>query len=420
MKTFLYQSVTLLLAILLSNTVSLQAETTSKNGDYITVCGVVKNKGNNKRLEYANVTIKGTNIGTVTNENGEFTLKVKNDLQAQLVTISHVGFISEEIHLTGNDMNNLTVFLIPQNNLLNEVIVRGDAENIVKDAIHRIKANYGDKDCMLTGFYRETARKRQHYINISEAIIGVFKTTYNNRSTNSDRVQIIKGRKLLSDKSGDTLAVKLLGGPNLAVYVDVVKNPDVLLEEEDLMYYKFKMEEPTFIDHRLQYVISLSPRVNLPYALYFGRLYVDSENMAITRAELSLDMSDRNKATQVILMRKPFGLIFKPQEITYLVDYKERDGRMCLNYVRNEVRFKCDWKRKLFSTGYSVVSEMVVTDLNDENVKNIPHKVAFNLHDAFSDKVEAFTDEDFWGAYNIIAPTESLEKAVNKLKKQYK
>lgn len=420
MKTFLYQSVTLLLAILLSSTVSLQAETANKNGDYITVCGVVKNKGNNKRLEYANVAIKGTNIGTVTNENGEFTLKVKNDLQAQLVTISHVGFISEEIHLTGNDMDNLTIFLIPQNNLLNEVIVRGDAENIVKDAIHRIKANYGDKDCMLTGFYRETARKRQHYINISEAIIDVFKTTYNNRSTNSDRVQIIKGRKLLSDKSGDTLAVKLLGGPNLAVYVDVVKNPDVLLEEGDLMYYKFKMEEPSFIDHRLQYVISLSPRVNLPYALYFGRLYIDSESMAITRAELSLDMSDRNKATQVILMRKPFGLIFKPQEVTYLVDYKERDGKMCLNYVRNEVRFKCDWKRKLFSTGYSVVSEMVVTDLNNENVKNIPHKAAFNLHDAFSDKVTAFTDEDFWGAYNIIAPTESLEKAVNKLKKQYK
>ncbi len=420
MKTFLYQSVTLLLAILLSSTVSLQAETANKNGDYITVSGVVKNKGNNKRLEYANIAIKGTNIGTVTNENGEFTLKVKNDLQAQLVTISHVGFISEEIHLTGNDMSNLTISLIPQNNLLNEVIVRGDAESIVKDAIHRIKVNYGDKDCMLTGFYRETARKRQHYINISEAIIDVFKTTYNNRSTNNDRVQIIKGRKLLSDKSGDTLAVKLLGGPNLAVYVDVVKNSDVLLEEEDLMYYKLTMEEPTFIDRRLQYVISLSPRVNLPYALYFGRLYVDSESMAITRVELSLDMSDRNKATQVILMKKPFGLIFKPQEVTYLVDYKERDGKMCLNYVRNEVRFKCDWKRKLFSTGYSVVSEMVVTDLNNENVKNIPHKVAFNLHDAFSDKVEAFTDQDFWGAYNIIAPTESLEKAVNKLKKQYK
>ncbi|MGM9796257.1 MAG: hypothetical protein ACI3ZY_01510 [Parabacteroides sp.] len=27
-----------------------------------------------------------------------------------------------------------------------------------------------------------------------------------------------------------------------------------------------------------------------------------------------------------------------------------------------EVRFKCDWKRKLFSTNYTVVSEMVVTD----------------------------------------------------------
>ena len=38
----------------------------------------------------------------------------------------------------------------------------------------------------------------------------------------------------------------------------------------------------------------------------------------------------------------------------------------------------------------------------------------------YTSKVENFMDEDFWGAYNIIEPTESLESAVNKLKKQQK
>ena len=60
------------------------------------------------------------------------------------------------------------------------------------------------------------------------------------------------------------------------------------------------------------------------------------------------------------------------------------------------------------------------TDGKEENVTNIPYKMAFKETQSLSDKVENFMDEDFWGAYNIIEPTESLESAVNKLKKQQK
>lgn len=419
MKTMVDKSVKfMLLIIMLAGTTFLNAAQSVTGNGYITVNGIVKNKDNNKKVEYANILVKGTNVGTVANENGEFTLKVKNILQARMIVVSHVGYVSNIINLTGSDMNNLTVWMTPQNNVLHEVIIRaGDARDIVKDAIRKISFNYESNNCLLSGFYRETVRKRQRYINITEAVVGVYKTSYMRRSADNDRVQVIKGRKLLSEKSGDTLAVKLLGGPNMSVYVDVVKNPDVLLDEESLSYYKFKEEEPVYIDHRLQYVISFQPQVNLPYALYNGKMYIDSENLAFTHMELSLDMNDRNKATQAILKKKPFGLVFKPQELTFLINYKERDGKMCLDYIRNEVRFKCDWKRKLFSTGYTVVSEMVVTDLKSHDFEKIPYRASFSEHDSFTDKVDASWDGDFWGAYNIIAPTESLDKAVNKLKK---
>lgn len=418
MKTLVQMTKLLLITVFLMSAIPLASM--ARTDDYFTISGVVKNESNNKRIDYANITIKGTNIGTVANENGEFTLKVKNSLGARLLVVSHVGFVSAEIHIEDTSVDNLKVSLVPRNTLLDEVVVRGDAQAIVLDAIRQIKLNYEEKNCMLTGFYRETARKRQHYINISEAVIDVFKSDYKKRSAEYDRVQILKGRKLLSEKKGDTLAVRLLGGPNLAVYGDMVKNAEILLNEEDMMYYFYKLEDPVFIDHRMQYVISIAPRVLLPYALYTGKLYIDSKSLAFTRVELSLDMSDRNKATQAILRRKPFGLKFKPQELSFLVDYKEREGKMALNYIRNDIKFKCDWKRKLFSTSYSVTSEMVVTDLNSNDVKNIPHRAAFDEKDSFTDKVDAFYDEDFWGEYNIIAPTESLEKAVNKLKKQYK
>ncbi|MCG0204467.1 hypothetical protein L4X50_19930, partial [Phocaeicola vulgatus] len=80
--------------------------------------------------------------------------------------------------------------------------------------------------------------------------------------------------------------------------------------------------------------------------------------------------------------------------------------------------YKCDWKRKLFSTGYTVLSEMVATDRKENNVAIIPGKMAFHQKDAFYDKVDEYWSEDFWDSYNIIEPTESLENAVHKLKKQ--
>jgi len=218
----------------------------------------------------------------------------------------------------------------------------------------------------------------------------------------------------------DTLAVKLLGGPNLSIYADIVKNPEILFDDESLRYFNFTMEESKFLDERQQYVVSFSPAVILPYPLYYGKLYIDKQTLAFSRAEFYLDMKDRNKATNAILRKKPSGLRFKPEEVFFIVSYKQRDGKSYLNYISNEVKFKCDWTRRLFSTNYTVQSEMIVTESKEELVSNIPRKESFNERESLSDKVMSFYDDNFWGSYNIIEPTESLESAVIKLKKEYK
>ena len=63
-----------------------------------------------------------------------------------------------------------------------------------------------------------------------------------------------------------------------------------------------------------------------------------------------------------------------------------------------------------------MTSEMVVTD-GKMAEERIPYKISFKSNQSLSDKVSDFTEEQFWGDYNIIEPTESLENAVHKLKK---
>ena len=405
----------LMTALLLLSSYPLQAQ---EEGNYFIVSGTVKDKQTKKKLEYVNISVPGTNVGTITNSDGEFTIKVQDSLQAKVVEVSHIGYYNYRIALTGNDMVDENVMLTQNANVLEEVVVRAhDPRMLVEEAMNRIGKNYSEKPTLLTGFYRETAQKGKRYINISEAIIDVYKTPYD-EDASRDRVQIFKGRALLSQKASDTLIVKLLGGPNLSLYVDIVKNPDILLDKTTLGYFSFRMEESVVMDNRPQYVISFQPQAILPYALHYGKLYIDKESLAFTRAEFNLNMEDRDKATSAILKKKPAGLRFRPVEVSFLVTYKQVNGKSYLNYIRNEVRFKCDWKRRLFSTNYAMVSEMVVTDSKDQAVNAIPYKMSFKSSQSLSDKVSDFRDENFWGSYNIIEPTESLEKAANKLRKQ--
>ena len=48
-------------------------------GDYFTIVGMVKDKQNKRTLENVNVSVQGSNIGTVTNAEGEFALKVRKE-----------------------------------------------------------------------------------------------------------------------------------------------------------------------------------------------------------------------------------------------------------------------------------------------------------------------------------------------------
>jgi hypothetical protein len=355
----------------------------------------------------------------VTNDDGFFTLK--SDTEGDELVVTHLGYESQHIRLSEQPEWRLMIRLRPAAIQLQEVLViGGDARELVRTAIDRIPYNYSRVPELLHCFYREKVMKRQNYITVAEGVIDMYKTDYR-RDADRDRVAIRKGRRLLSPKRNDTLSVKVMGGPTSALLLDVVKNTDFLLNEEELNLYELKMELPTMIGDRRQYVVSLTPYVDRAYALYYGRLYIDQETLAFTRVELDLDMRNRAKATFAMLIKKPRGLQFKPKEMSCVIDYRTGlDGVMRLSYVRTTMRFNCDWRRRLFATSFSAFCEMAVTDIgaSGSSVQPIKGRDSFDQRDAFFDKVDFFRDPAFWEDYNIIEPTESLDKAIDRLLKR--
>jgi len=383
-----------------------------------TFSGKVIDAKTHKGMPYVSITDR--QVGTVTNEQGEFTLKLQSE--PQTVTFSYVGYKTRR--LSAGECKTLMaegkpVQMQASSVVLSEIVVRGsDARDIVLKAIDKIEDNYPHQANLLRGFYRETVQKRHRFISVSEGVVDLYKTAYN-RQNWRDGVSISKGRRLLSQKPSDTLSVKLQGGPVLPVHLDLVKERDILLNEEELLKYDLSFLTTKTTGDRLQYVIELKPRVITDYALYRGHLYIDQETLAFTKIDLQLDMTDVDKVTRMILRKKPFSLRFTPRELTLSIDYKTDDGVTRINYIRNVIRFRCDWKRRVFKSNFTVVSEMVVTDRKEgEGVKPIRIRDTFNRSDNFYDKVIYFNDPHFWGSENIIEPTEDLLEGIDKIKRK--
>ena len=388
----------------------------------VEISGTVKNCKNKKPLINAEVSIPNTNTGTVTNSDGFFSLKFPEENIPDGIKVDLIGYETVNLAIPKEEAlrQNLSIFLTPTGKVLDEVLVLGgDPKEIVAKALEKIPENYSLKDNIFQGFYRETVQKGNRYISISEAMVDLLKKPYSYRDSRGEKVSIFKGRRLLSPKSSDTLSIKLMDGPLIPVNFDAVKNGSHLFSNDEIDNFNFTMLPVTSIANRPHYSIEFKPKVEFSYPLHNGVFYIDAESLTISRVEFSLDMKNKSKVTQSILRKKPRGLHFKPIEVSGVVTYRTNEGKSYINYITTKMKFKCDWKKRLFSSTYTTVAEMVMVDREESPNAKAKFAESYGKRKIFSDMVDDYWEPDFWKDYNIIEPSESLEKAVNKLKKKH-
>lgn len=378
------------------------------------VRGSVTDAQGGRPLAYVSVTLPGTNYATVTNQDGAFV--IKSDILPRFVAFSLLGYKAQTVPADREQMMRVSLSR-GEYTLDPALVMTGDPLSLLRAAIYKIRDNGPAEPELFECFYRETAQKRQRFIYISEAVTKMYKSSFRNLF-GRDRIAVEKSRLLTSPRKSDTLAVKVVGGPTQAVDLDFVKNRQLILNEEDLEHYSLELLDPVMLDDRRQFVIRLIPMEQKDYALHNGIIYIDQENLSFTRIELSLDVSDPEKATRVMLVSKPYDIRFKPKEMSLLLNYKREGDKSRLSYVRTVFRFNCDARRRLFNTEFTAIAEMVVTNrFAGTDVMPIERQDAFRSTQTLADNVQAYADPDFWKDYNIIEPTESLEHAIGRLKK---
>lgn len=383
--------------------------------------GKVVDAINNRALEYVSLNVLETNISTVTNSEGEFLLKVPQAYKDSKIVVALLGYTKKVINLADLSENISVIKLEEAYTELKEVNVSAfkDADKLARKVFTEKSKTIQNQSVYMTAFYRETIKRRNRNVSLTEAVVNIIKQPYT--SANRDAVKLGKARKSTDYKRLDTVSLKLQGGPFSTLYLDIMKYPEYIFTEESFDTYRFSFDAPTTVNNRNVYVVDFKPRNKTLDLSYFGKLYIDVETLALVSASYLLDVSNKGKSRNLLVKRKPRDIVVYPLEAKYKVDYKQNRGKWYYSYSNLSLKFKVNKKREIFNKVYTLSSEMAVTDweLSADDIK-IKNKDKLRPTVIITDAISGFSDPDFWGEYNLIEPDKSIESAIEKIRKNIK
>ena len=407
-----------IILLFLNNTFKIYASD-QLNIDFKQFKGRVFDDATNNTLESVQVFIENTNINTVTNKDGDFLLKVPAELLTKNVIISHLGYTKKIIPIAELNKDKNKIYLTATSITLADINIKTlkDSKGLVKEVFKKRGDNYLDAHSVMNAFYRETIKKKKKNLSLTEAIVNIHKTPYS--SDKKDVLEFYKTRKKTNYSKLDTLAFKLQGGPFNTLLMDMVKYPEYIFSENVIDGYDFKFKGSTKIDDKLVYIIHFKSKSKNKSLLYQGELFIDYENKILTSASYELNLLNKKEAQSWFSIKKPLESDVTPTYAKYDLKYYEKDDKWYHGYSKMALKFKVNWKKRLFNSHYSMISEMAITNWKKKEAIVFPKiKDRIKSSIVMADYAVGFAEDNFWGQHNIIEPDKSIERAIKKIQKK--
>jgi len=381
--------------------------------------GVVVNSRTKKSLEFATLSVSNSNISSVSNLEGEFSLKVPLDKLGENVVISYLGYKKLSMPLSQMQETGNTIELTESFEKLPDVNIGNiDAKVVVRKAMENRANNTLKEPLVVKAFYRESIKKRRTYASLSEAVVDIYRSPIAAQS--KDYIVLERARKSTDYRKIDTLVIKLQGGPYNNIGMDLVRNRELFFTSDMFEIYRFRYDKMVNMNNRNVYVIDFEQRGSIVEPFYKGKLYIDSDSFALVKTVFSLNLENLDKAKKFFVKKKPINADVIPLDTKYIVDYREQNGKWHFNYSRIELSFKVKWDKKLFNSIYNIFIEMAVTDWKvNEDKTVIRSRDRMRRSVILNDQASGFSDPDFWGERNVIEPDKSIDNAIRKIQRNY-
>lgn len=388
------------------------------NDSYIEINGNVVNITTGEPIIAASIQEVNSNTSTITNTEGAFLLKI-NDSGTIVLKVDALGFKPKTVTITKSNANDLQIALQTSSIELTEVNITSykDARDLVDKVFAKKRTNYLDDKTLMTAFYRETIKKRNKNASLAEAVLNLYKQPYGD--SKQDVIKLVKSRKNTDYSKLDTIALKLQGGPFSTLYIDFMKYPEYVFTSYTMEGYDFEFGPSSEINGAPVYTVEFKQKDNVIDPLYNGKLYINTNSLALVKATFSLNLSNQSEVINLLVKSKPDNVRIKAKNIDYTVDYREKNGKWYYSYSKANLTFEVKKRRRLFKSIYSLTCEMAVTDWEVfDDTQDWSSKNTLSSSIIMSDEASGFSDPKFWGEYNVIEPEKSIESAIRKIQRR--
>jgi hypothetical protein len=361
--------------------------------------GLVLDADTHQPLSNAQVGIANNKLGTSTNQEGLFALRVPAAYAATELEVALLGYRRYARQLPALPAPELRIELQSSPATLGTVAVSSSVTGIIREAVARIPRNYPTRPTRLTGFFRESdddgAGHAYHYL--SEGILLVYKAPYQRPSDNG-QVQILEARKVdLRDTlhaSPGSLQIEWSAGPFVPHRFDFVHNRAEFIQPSHFKDYQYQLTPQTTFQGRPVYVIAFGPRPGTDRANFAGELYIDEQSYAFLGAAWHRTPSG---------IRREHVLSFDATERAYRVGYQRYAGRWHLKSI---------WYNTLGSPvagqARRHLAEFQTTAIDTAQAVPIPYPERAQYNDIFLRAPTPY-DSTFWKNYTTLLPSNQLQ-----------
>ncbi|WP_439184252.1 carboxypeptidase-like regulatory domain-containing protein [Carboxylicivirga taeanensis] len=378
----------------------------------IVIRGTVYDQTNKKNLPLVNIAVINKPLGSITNSEGQFEIKLPRPYSGEQLAFSFLGYSTNFITVPPADTI-INIPLSPTTVQLSEVeITYKNPQHIIDLLIRNHNSNYFEQQALLEGFFRETIRQDEVYVQVSEAIINIIKPGYRNPAS-LERVRFIKGRKKNDLRSMDFIDFKLEGGPFQFSRIDIARYQDFYQADRSL--YKYTYDGIDILNDEIVYKVKFKPIHDNGDLLYNGTLYIHSQNFALVRSEFKLTNKALKSSGKTLIRKASKKIKVKPLDAVYYIDYRLFNNKWILNRVKGEIVLRINDKNQKINSLFTATSELLISHCEINEKYKLKPSETYKSRYILADQIKE-TDEEFWKDYNIIRPDDELEKVFKKTK----
>lgn len=398
--------------------------------NFFEIRGRIVDSTSGNPLSFAQISLHRTELGTTTNEDGNFRLDIPAGNREDTLLIYYLGYETRKIPVKACFVPSIEISLNPVMLQLSEVEVIGlTPQEVIRKAVEAIPANYGKDPLILTAFIRSQKSVNNKLAEYTEAIIDDLKTGYylyksgdsGKKHKQSNIPVLLKGRV-----TSDTNLVNAMGdvGRNVGCLSCNFINDFVefyhqsILDEDLFRYYDLSMEELIQPEGGKIYHIRFAQKEDVKKRFWKGELFIDGASFAVMKimqkpSMYAYDAYEKTKYNRgYTILNKP-GWVEEMPFIQQTIIYSKRDTAWFLSSIRTEnwmtFTYPPDGQKLKFSYNNDVVITNATRD--PEKVKNFKGDKIIGTTQRW-DQIVGRPDEIFWASFNYLPVEEALKNAI--------